>query len=185
MVMEQKPDAVQEVRQFLTTLRIIVLALAAGVSIFVGYVLMTEAPDARDKPLLTMYMAIFAAVGLLGRLLIPGLVFGATRRKIARGTWQPDTQPGQPPLTTDDGLLMAAFQMKTIIGCAILEGAGFANAYAFMAERRMESLAITLALIVMIAAHFPLRFWLDGWLERQKRWLDEERSLRPPAPHAS
>ena len=72
---------------------------------------------------------------------------------------------------------MAALQLRTIIGCALLEGAAFANAYAFMVERQVASLAIVLALILMIASHFPLRFWLDGWLERQKRWLDEERSL--------
>ncbi len=176
--MEKKPDAVQEVRQFLMTLRIIVFSLAMGLSIFTGYVIAAPAHDAQDKPALWIYMAIFAGIMLLGRVLVPGIIFSAIRRKISLGTWQPESKNSQPLPTTDEGLLIAALQMKTIIGCALLEGAGFANAFAYMSERQVVSLAITLATILMILAHFPLRFWLDGWLERQKRWLDEERSMR-------
>jgi len=183
--MEQKPDAVQEVQQILSTLRVIVFALAAGVSVFVCYVLTTESPDVQDKSSLSMYMAIFAGVALLGRVVVPGFVFGTIRRKIAQGTWRPEPNSSQPLPKTDEGLLMAALQMKTIIGCAILEGAGFGNAYSYLVERHILSFAITLALILMIVAHFPLRLWLDGWLERQKRWLDEARSLHPPEGHTS
>ena len=183
--MEKKPDAVKEVQQTLSVLRVIVLALAAGVSVFVGYVLTTEVPDAQDKTFLWMYMAIFAGMALLGRLVVPGFIFGTIRRKIAHGTWQPDAKHGQSFPKTDEGLLMAALQMKTIIGCAILEAAAFANAFSYMEERNIFSLAVTMALVLMIVAHFPLRLWLDGWLERQLQWLEEERSLRPLEGRAS
>jgi len=179
VIMDKKPDAAQEVRQTLMTLRIIVFSLAMGVSIFLGYTLTmdADAAEAGNAPGLWLYLAIFAGMALMARVVVPQVLFAGIRRRIAHGNWQPATKNGPPAPQTDEGLLMAALQLRTIIGCALLEGAAFANAYAFMVERQVASLAIVLALILMIASHFPLRFWLDGWLERQKRWLDEERSL--------
>ena len=176
---EQKPDAVGEVRQTLITLRIIVFSLAAGVSFFIGYALTSSTPEVAQKPILWMMMAGLAGSAIVARVVIPRIVFATIRRRIAHRTWQPATKGAQPQIKTDEGLLMAALQVKTIIGCAILEAAGFANGFAYMSERQITSLVITLAIILMILAHFPLRFWLDGWLERQKRWIEEERSLIP------
>lgn len=181
--MEQKPDAAKEVRQVLRTLRIIVFALAAGLAIYLGYVLTTEPGDARQPIKLWLYMAIFAGVALAARLVVPGVMFRSARRQIALGTWQPNPQNDAAMPKTDEGQLMAAFQAKTIMAVALLQGAGFANVYAYSAERQPASLAISLVLLLMIIAHFPLRFWLDGWLDAQKRWLDEERSLRPTVRH--
>ena len=175
--MESKPDAAGEVRQTLLTMRIIVLSLATGVSFFLAYVITSPASEAVQPSMLWMMMAGFAGSAVLARAVVPGILFTTIRRKIADGTWQTASKGGQQP-QTDEGLLMAALQLKTIVGCALLEGAGFANAFAYMSERHVASLAITLALILMIVAHFPLRFRLDPWLELQKGWLDEERSLR-------
>lgn len=178
--MEQSPDAVKEVQQGLKTLRIIVFALAVGLAIYFGYVLTTEAANAEQQPRLWLYMAFFAGVEFMTQLIVPGIIFRKARLQIARGTWQPNPQNSSPMPKTDEGQLMAAFQSKTIVSVALIQGAGFANVYAYSAERQPVSLVISLALLFMLVAHFPLRFWLDGWLERQKRWLDEERSLRPP-----
>lgn len=177
--MEQKPDAEQEVRQVLTVLRIIVLALAMGVATFLGVVLTMERDEAPDDPMLWLLMAGFAGMALLARMVIPTVIFSSIRRKIALGTWQPQSKNGQPPPQTDEGLLMAALQMKTIVGCAILEAAGFANVFAFLSEGQLASAIVAAVLIVMIIAHFPLKMRVDGWLESQKRWLEEERMLNP------
>lgn len=172
--MDKKPDATTEVKQFVTTLRIIVFSLVMGVSTFLGYAIVMGTDEPPEKLMLGVMMAGFAGIALVARLIVPGIVFRGMRRQIAQGTWQP-AKSNMPRPETDEGLVMAAFQTKTILGAAILEGAGFANAYAFLSERQLLSLIITLLLILGIAAHFPMR--MDGWLEQQKRLLDEERSL--------
>ncbi|MBC8351857.1 MAG: hypothetical protein H8E66_07700 [Planctomycetes bacterium] len=177
--MTETPDAQHEVRGTLSTLRIIVISLVMGVSIFLGYALATASGDAEKEPMLWTIMAGFAGMALLARAVVPGFVFSTIRRKISQGNWQPTSKNRGPVPKTDEGLLMAALQMKTILGCAILEAPGFANGYAYMTERQPASFAIALALILLIAAHFPLRFWLDGWLQRQIKWIEEDRQLRP------
>lgn len=180
--MDKKPDAESEVRQVLQTLRIIVFALVMGVATFTGYAVWTtlqggEPDEPRDPSMLPMYMAGFAGMALLARLFVPGLIFHGIRRQIASGTWQPGTNSSMPLPKTDEGQLMAALQTKTIVGAALLEGAGFANGFAYLSEQQVLSLVITLVLIAGIATHFPLRLWLDGWLQDQKRRVDEDRSM--------
>lgn len=174
--MEQKLDAEKEVRQGLQTMRVIVFALTSGVALFVGYAAVFARPEEpKDATMFGVYMAVFAGMAVLLRLFVPGLVYRAIRRQIAAGTWQPSGKHSVPVPKTDEGQLMAAFQTKTIIGAALLEAAGLANAFAYMTERQLFSLVITLVLILGIAMHFPLS--IDSWLEQQKRWLAEERSM--------
>lgn len=177
--MEQKPHSDVEVRQTLIVLRIIVFALTMGVSIFTGFVLFMKPGEPPKDLMLWMIMAGFAGAALLARAVVPGILFSAIRRKISLGTWSPSSKNGAPAPKTDDGLLMLALQQKTIVGCAILEAPAFANTFAYMSERQVASLVVALVLILLIAAHFPLRGGIDRWLESQKRWLDEDRSLRP------
>lgn len=175
----EKAEAQREVRQILAVLRIIVLSLAMGVVAFLVVALTRQPSEPPEQPKLWMYMAGLAGMALLTQMVVPRVLFMAIRRKIAQGTWQPQNKRGIRPPQTDEGLLMAALQSKTIVGCALLEGAGFANVFAFMSEGRLTSVVIAAFLIVMIAAHFPLRMRVDAWLERQRQWLEEERSLNP------
>jgi hypothetical protein len=66
---------------------------------------------------------------------------------------------------------------KTIVGGAILEGAGFCNLTAYLIEGQMYSLALAGLLIVAILAGIPTRSALDGWLEKTRHRMQEIRAL--------
>ena len=166
-------DADNVVRMQVKTLQIVVASLAMGLGMFAAVVLTMEAPQQQQpNSQLSLMMAGFAGTILLVRIIIPGVLFRVTRHKIAQCTWLPGGPPG------DAGKLMMALQAKTIIGCALLEGAGFANLFAYMQERQWYSLAIAGLMGLGILLTFPLRGAVDAWLADQLRWLHDERTLR-------
>lgn len=174
--MQPDPVAEQQTRTFLLNLRIIVCSLAMGLAAFAGFILTMQPPQQRDGNLGPL-MAGFAGTIVLVRIIVPGVLFRVQRQKIAAGTWPASGLPTPVP-ATDEGKLLLALQTKTIVGCALLEGAGFANLFAYMQERQWYNLLIAGLLCAGILVMFPLRGAVDAWLSDQVRWLHDERTLR-------
>ena len=171
---------------FVRTLQIIVGALVFGVFFFMMIVLfvMKAKPEPLDMRAVLSLTAIgFFLVSVVARLIIPGLIAGAACKRIASGTWTPQSGVTQAQrstsafLKTDEGKLVVAHQTKTIIGSALLEGAAFFCLLAYMMEGQIYTIALSVALMLAILAGFPTRGGVDSWIERQIRRVKEIRDM--------
>lgn len=70
--------------------------------------------------------------------------------------------------------LMGLLQAKTIMSLAPLEGAVFLLFIAYLLARSPISLAVGVAMIVILAAHFPTVERTSNWIEDQLRLLREQ-----------
>src|SRR5438093_10292524 len=138
----------------LMTLRIIIFALAMGVTTFAGFAVSqninkphTIAGKFDTQGLMFLAMGFIALP--LG-IILPRVIFAASRRARAMN---------MPPGVTPEQLSMLTIQQRiqtsAIIGCAIFEGAAFANIMGYMQTREIVHLALAGALLVGILAHFP------------------------------
>jgi hypothetical protein len=151
----------------LTTLRIIVLALAMGCVTFlvVAFVLRNsgerDAPPA-GPPTLTIVAAALAAGAAVARAFVSPLVVASGRRRLA----------------SDDAKALAGlYTNRTILAAALLEGAAFAAGVAYLVEGRVAILVVGALLAAAVASHFPTASGMAGWIEDQRRRLREEGSL--------
>ena len=180
-------------------LQIIVAALVAGcVSLLVVFLSIAppKPPAAADNPvaMLTLVAALFAGIAVIARLVVLATIASKGRRAILEGNFRefpggtasippaapprPDRgpeQPGEPP--GDAGNLMTLFHVRTIVGAAVLEGCAFFASIAYFLERNPLALGLAIFLILGVAAHFPTRSRMVGWVERQLQWLEQERQF--------
>ncbi len=151
-----------------TVLRIITLAMVAGVVTFGIFVYFSQiaiqqppevdgaqganAEHAEKLPLLSYVAAGATFVAFVMHFVIPGIV-------------------GQQGLKTVDGDLkrqVGVYQTKTLVALAILEGAAFLNIVAFMQEHQLWSLALVAGLVFWMLARFPNRGMIENWIEPQQ-----------------
>lgn len=166
-----------------TTLRIITLAMTAGLLVFIVVAAMVvgapKAPEPAnpgvpaDKamPVLTVAAIAAAAILLPLSVAIPGILGDARRRTLALAK----------PSSADVPALIQIQQTKLILGAALTEGPGFFAVIAFMVERNPIALALALLIVFFLALRFPIHarvvHWLDGQLDR----LENERRNATPA----
>ena len=109
----------------------------------------------------------FAVAATVARVLVPGLLVRSVCQKIA-GATRPSPTGGnaEPTLSSPEHEpLLAIFSAKTIMGGAILEGAGFFNLIAYMLEGQTYSLIIGLVLMLASCGGFPRGgLWRTGWI---------------------
>jgi hypothetical protein len=178
MTLDEQSQA--EIRKLAQTTKIIVVALSSGVLMFAVFVLSQSLPDAQ-APLgtLTLLCTVFAFAAIVMRFVIPRIIVHRQIREIANGTWQ--TSAGKSPnvvmLQTTAGKLAAVFQMKTIIGCALLEGASFFALIALMIEQHIASLVVAVILFLGLLLQFPSTDGITDWVEQHLRSLDEQGKL--------
>lgn len=164
------------------TLQIIVPSLALGLLVF-GLVafFMRQGGDqpGNGAVFLSPLMAGLTVVLIFARILVPGLMVRSGCHRIARGVQPPGTsrKAKQPQPSNEDEQLVAVYSAKTIVGGAILEGAGFGNLTAYLLEGQVYSLALAGLLIVVILAGIPTRHALDNWLGQARRRIQEIRAL--------
>jgi uncharacterized membrane protein len=170
--------AQQQLDATVRTSQIILAALAMGIVMFAGVVLLAIPGDkpAQGNLLSTLAIAM-GATNLVLSLVVPGVIAGVNRRKIASGTWLAAERP-ELEAQTDFGRLAMVYQVKMIIGAALLEGGCFLALCAYMIERQLPSLAVTAVLLAALLAHFPTRGRVETWIEDQLRRVDEERRFR-------
>lgn len=162
-----------------TTLRIIVLALAMGVTTFAGFAVSQNL----NKPhpvggRLDAQGIVFLAFGLIALplgIVLPRIIFAAGRRS------QPISLPPMlPPEQARVIGIQQRIQTTAIIGCAIFEGAAFANTFAYMQSRDLMFLAMAGILVVGILAHFPTAGSYQRRIENELRRMDEEDAFSKP-----
>ena len=165
----------QQLAATVRTAQIILAALAMGVVMF-GLVVVFGMPGGQEGKgnTLTLLAVCFAGADLVLCLLVPNLVVAAQRRKLAAGTWQAAPSRGPVP-DTDAGKLAMIYQMKMIIGAAMLEGGCFLALTAYMVERQVPSLVMAAVLLAALLAHFPTYGRVAAWIEEQLRRVEEER----------
>lgn len=160
--MSQEPTS--QAIQTAVAIQIIAGALIAGVVSFGLVAVFLTFGDQPDDPLLGYVAAGFSAVMLVMSLTIPSLVARQqTREAFARAGDDEERARRN---------LYAAFQTKTIIGFAMLEGAAFFDLVAYMNTARTWVLAIAAALVAIMVSRFPTRGRIENWIENQMQLRD-------------
>ncbi len=168
----------------LMTLRIIVFALAMGVTVFAGFAVSQNL----NKPHVVggkldaqgfMFLG-FGLVALPLGMILPRIIFAASRRAAPTLLPQQLEKLGFPPEQARVFAVQQRIQTSSIIGCAIFEGATFANTFAYMQSCDLVFLAMTGVLVVGILAHFPTAGSYLRRIEDELRRMDEEELLRRP-----
>ncbi len=129
-------------------------------------------------PLLTYLAVGMGVAGLVLSLIIPIVIVTSARRKIAKGTWTPMSDPsrsGKIYPAGDTGKLAVVYQTQLIIGSALCEGMAFFATIAYMLERSPLALSMALFLIASLAVRMPTRNYVNAWIDQQQSMLQTER----------
>jgi hypothetical protein len=166
-------------------LQFVVCAMFAGVLLLLVVVLCIRPQDKVAAPLqpvsLTLIVAILVGVGLIARLLAVWQITVRSRRRIANGTYQPfaafwpsasGMHAGQ---CSDTQCLFSVFQSKTMVSAAMFDGWALLAVIAYLIEGGPVSLGLAVLLALSVAAHFPTRSRIIGWVERQLGALEQEK----------
>jgi hypothetical protein len=159
----------------LQPLRVIVVTLTAGVSMFLliaVFVLrsgkpFSEVPWSIDSPL-TLVALVLAAAALTGSFLLPSLIASTRIRQLTpnpnsggEGGWQSWSVKGRAPE------LFAIYHTGVVIGAAMLEGAAFFALIVYFLEGVAPPLLVAAVLLVALASRFPTRSRVEEWITRQ------------------
>lgn len=143
---------------------IIALSLIAGVAVFGTIATLLEFPGAgQGDGTISVLMAGVGVTAFLLFLGIPPLV--------ASGQIKQWKQEGKP---IDEVRLAQVFQLKLILGLALLEGGAFANLVAYMIERNHWSLYIVGGLLMTMVAQFPTPSRIEDWVRHRMELLELE-----------
>ena len=132
-------------------MQIIVLAMVAGVITFGLVVQIVVGPDVRPGTPFLMYVGLLMACVMIPTAwIVPELM-----------------SRGLPPVA-------GSYQVKLIVGLALLEGAAFLNLVAYLLEGRTLSLWMAVLLAGLLAMRFPTVAGVENWLEGRKRVTEDE-----------
>lgn len=178
-------DLAEKLTGPVTTLRIILVALASGIVMFavVAVVVRSTGGFGADEGMNVLsWMALgLAPIALVASRVVPGLLADALRRQIASGKQQPPQTAAGPMAVLNEmgqaGALYGAYQTTTIISAALVEGAAMLSVIAFMLEGAWITLGVALGLAGVILALFPSPARAAAWVSNQLRRIEEERQL--------
>jgi len=178
-----------EIGPYVLTMQIIAGALMGGVVVF-GTIAFFIAPIGGgaagvDLPILTHLALGFAAVAIVGRWVIPGVVVTAGRKRIVQGrSPSPPAVSRSPQLPEfiekygDVARLIGLYQASLITGSAILEGAAFFCLVAFLPTREPICLWAAIVLVASMGLGFPTRSRVVHWVEDQQNVLQQQRHFQ-------
>ncbi len=174
-MLDEKSQA--EVSRFTRVSQIVVVALGMGIVTFavVAVLMANDTADARAGAFTFFAIGMAVICGGMSLLVRQGIVI-AQRRRIANGTWKMQGRPEDAPVT-DAGKLAVVYLTKTIVGCALLEGACFVALFAFMMDGHLIGPVVAALLLLGVLAHFPTPGRVSDWVTDQLRLLEEERQL--------
>ena len=176
----------EEVGRRAVTVQIIVGALFAGSFGFlvVAAVLVqmgTVEPNEEMAWAMNLVLIAFLVAEMIALAMVPRLIVAQGRRKIAAGQWPVPQGPGQEQFAEfvercgDAGRLLAVYQTKKIIACALLEGVAFFAIIVYLITQSPVGLAVAIVMIVGLAFHFPTRSGVVHWIEDQLAKIEQER----------
>lgn len=143
------------------SLQIFTAVLMVGPCVFLGIVVCINQRSFETEPNITAWFAIGVALVLFGlHLLITGKQM--SRNPVA--PINPDENWKQH--STDQlAVLMKSLQGRTIVACALIEGAIFFNLIIYQVSGLRGNLAAAVFLILTVTARFPTRSRVESWIE--------------------
>ena len=165
--------AADTLRPLVMTLRIIVLALGLGVTIFGVFAAVQNASKAQTfgTNVNYLFLAVSAPMFIAG-FLVPRLLPASLGGSV-------------PGVVSDDSAeiaavrsIFAAIQTKTIVGCALFEGGAFANLVTYLTDAELVHLAVSGIALLCILAHFPLRGPIEERIENRLQLLRDEQQFK-------
>jgi hypothetical protein len=148
--------------------QIIVIALAMGCFSVVAVMFVLrggKAPDP-DTSFLTWFGLAFCIAAVFARFVVPQAIVSAGRRRLLTSSSEERLEQ-----------LLQLFQIRTIVATALLEGAVFLMATAYLIEGHLLALILAAAGSLAVAAHFPTAAGVAAWIDQQQ---DRLRLDRPP-----
>jgi hypothetical protein len=149
------------------TIQIMAAAIVAGVGMFLIIVLTLrgQGPAPAASPILLYVGIVFGVAALAARLVVPNLLVAARRRQL--------------PGSSSSRDLLGLFQLRTIVGMALLEGAAFFLVIVYLLDGSQLALLLSILGVVIVASQFPTRSSIDRWLARQRELIEQEQQLGP------
>lgn len=163
----------ETLRPLVMTLRIIVIALALGVLSFALFAVFQNAA----RPLNIGANINYLFLGLAAPTFLAGFIVPRLLPK--GGAFQPSTAAIKG--SDETAVVQAVFtpiQTATIVGCALFEGAAFANLIAYLMNAELVHLAIGGLALFCILAHFPLMGRLEQQIEEQLHAQRDEQQFK-------
>ena len=183
MAREFEDDAWDEsLNPQLRATQVIIVALVMGalsflaITVFMSPMFSGDAavpaqPEAPRQPLI-LYIALgLTGLALLARFVIPNVFDAAARQSLSEDTTIHHDGPAD--RSDIEGKLMAYYQRRLIVAAALIEGPTFLMIVAYMIEHQRLALGLSVALIGLIAAHFPTQARVSNWLIHQRRLIKE------------
>jgi hypothetical protein len=153
-------------------MQVIAVALVMGCAAFLAVVVFLPferpAKEQGALPLITIMAGVMSVICLALRFIIPGIVVRNLTGRAASRTETPKS----------DDSLVAAYQTTLIVCMALIEGPAFMAAVAYLLEGHVAALVLAIALILVLAAHFPTLSRVEGWIKRQRERMDMESRRR-------
>jgi hypothetical protein len=151
----------ETLRPLVMTLRIIVIALALGVTFFGIFAAVQNASKVQTFGTKVNYLFLAIAAGFVVPRLLP---------KGAGGSDADDVSAVQ--------TAFAPIQTATIVGCALFEGAAFANLTAYFTDAELVHLAVGGLALFCILAHFPIASRIEQQIEEQTQARRDEQQFK-------
>ncbi len=180
-------NASDEVPSRLRTMQIIAFAILSGVGFFVVVAVYLVGVQNGGRglavrghtPILSLLAIVFLSVAAVVSFILPQAFMRSQLRRMAAGTWRPSlsTRGGAVP-TTEAGQLLQVRQTALILGLAIIEGASFFAAIAYLMEGQWWALVLAVIGICLMLARFPTEGGVRNWLEEQSNALAGMRQER-------
>lgn len=185
------PDLSTELAKPIRVLQIIVGAMIVGVAALlvvaqvVGPGTVGGSRQASDMPVLTYVAVACGGMLLVMSFVIPGLIVGSERRKIAADTAETCCS-GRDEIqfnaeiyerTGSPGRLLGLLSTVTIIASAMVEGGGMLAGVAYLVEGQTLAAATAAVLILALVLRFPTRNRTEQWIADQTDLLRQEQSM--------
>lgn len=148
--------------QSVRVLQVITFAMLAGVLLFFAFSLFENRFAIDGEPGVLSWIGLFLGAAMfLMHLVVPGVVRSGLLRAIGTsGAANRDE-------ATQFATLFPAYQTGHVVACAMLEGAAFVNAFAYLSTPHYGSLIAVVALITLLAIRFPTLHSVQTWVHAQ------------------
>jgi hypothetical protein len=132
-------------------LQVVIGALIFGVLVFGGFVIATQLNQPPNGTTLSSMAVGMAALNVLLHVVIPQLIERAALKNQS--------------VDFNVESVLRVFFTRTVIACALLEGAAFTSIAAVMIEHQYWVFGVTAVLLVLMLVQFPSRTRVEQWLE--------------------
>lgn len=177
-------DAQQSfLKKTVRTLQIIVAALVMGVCMFLSVVLLFEidlqGEEVPAQPFLAYFAVGTAGLAIVAWGLVPGMVAGRVRDMIISNELGTSTFCQDRAAELGDvGAVASAYQVRVIVGAAILEAAAFFNLVAYMINGETINVAAAVVLAVVMLGAIPTYGRAEAWVEQELTTIEQLRQMQ-------